>query len=176
MQALLLAIVAVVIFSTTVLNDSDAYPPRERVTLLTDTEILDVAGKKIDTIISGQQIIIATPSFTTQHSVNPNFGCGKVEVKGDELVCVKQLPRQQNVEGDKLIGEIRFTQPAVSITQIKDKDGVVVHLSWIEGILQDDHIISPTVSWIPEKSGDYSITTFFWESVNNPSACSPISN
>lgn len=83
MQALLLAIVAVVIFSTTVLNDSDAVPPRERVTLLTDTEILDVAGKKIDTITSGQQIIIATPSFTTQHPVNPNFGCGKVEVKGD---------------------------------------------------------------------------------------------
>ena len=123
--------------------------------------------------IAGNQIIIATPSFTTAFPLSVHYGCGKTIVDGDEVRCTGFLPELQHVEGDQLIGESRFEQHAVSITQISNEDNVTVHLSWIEGILATDHVMSPTVSWIPEKPGTYSITTFFWQSIENPTALAP---
>ena len=153
--------------------DSFAVPPMERVTILGDTKILDNKGNEIDLIFAGNQILIATPSFTTAFPLSVHYGCGKIIVDGDEIRCTGFLPELQHVEGDQLIGESRFEQHAVSITQILDENNITVHLSWIEGVLATDHVISPTVSWIPEKSGTYSITTFFWESINNPTALAP---
>lgn len=155
------------------LPDSFAGPPMERVMILGDTKILDNDGNEIVSIFAGNQILIATPSFTTAFPLSVHYGCGKTIVDGDEIRCTGFLPELQHVEGDQLIGESRFEQHAVSITQISDADNVTVHLSWIDGILATDHVISPTVSWIPEKPGTFSITTFFWESVNNPTALGP---
>ncbi|GEM_PF-4236763 len=155
------------------LPDSFAVPPMERVMILGDTKILDNKGNEIDLIYAGNQILIATPSFTTAFPLSVHYGCGKTIIDGDKIRCTGFLPELQHVKGDQLIGESRFEQHAVSITQISDADGITVHLSWIEGILATDHVISPTVSWIPEKPGTYSITTFFWESVNNPTALGP---
>lgn len=154
-------------------EDSFAYPPMERVTILGDTKILDINGNEIDSIFAGKQILIATPSFTAAFPLGVHYDCGKTVVDGDQVRCTGFLPELQHVEGDQLIGESRFEQHAVSITQITDANGVVVHLSWIEGILATDHVISPTVSWIPEKSGTYHVTTFFWQSIDNPTALAP---
>lgn len=152
---------------------SFAVPPMERIMILGDMKILDLVGNEIDLLSVGNQVIIVTPSFTTAVPLSVHYGCGKIIVDGDETRCTGFLPELQHVEGDQLIGESRFEQHAVSITQIQDADGITVHLSWIEGILATDHVISPTVSWIPEIPGTYSITTFFWESVNNPTALGP---
>ncbi len=157
-------------------EDSFAMPPLERVNLLSDTKILDRHGNELGSIPAGQQILIATPSFTAQSPYSINYGCGKTIVDGDELRCVEFASSQQNVEGDKLVGESRFNQHVVSITQVKDPNGVTVHLSWIDGILEGDHVLSTTVSWIPEEPGSYSITTFFWESIDNPTALAPPSS
>lgn len=145
----------------------------ERVTILGDTKILDYEGNELDSISAGNQILIATPSFTTAFPLSVHYGCGKTIVDGDELRCTGFLSELQRVEGDQLIGESRFEQHAVSITQISNEDDVTVHLSWIEGVLATDHVVSPTVSWIPEKPGTYSVTTFFWESIDNPTALGP---
>ncbi len=153
--------------------NSFAVPSMERIMILGDTKILDHNSNEIDLLSAGNQVIIATPSFTAAFPLSVHSGCGKTIVDGDEIRCTGFLPELQHVQGDQLIGESRFEQHAVRITQIQDANGVTIHLSWIEGILATDHVISPTVSWIPEKPGTYSITTFFWESVNNPTALGP---
>jgi hypothetical protein len=167
---------SVVLFCSTMMDNSFAVPPMERVSILSETKILDMNGAEIDSILVDQQIVIATPSFTTHVPLSIHYGCGKTVVEGDKIKCVGHVPNMQHVEGDRLVGESRFKQDAVSITQILNEDGVTVHLSWIEGVLATDHVISPKLSWIPEKSGTYSITTFFWESVGNPTALGPPSS
>ncbi|MCV0367566.1 MAG: hypothetical protein K5798_09950 [Nitrosopumilus sp.] len=170
---LLFLLASTILLGAFAFEGSFAVPPMERLTILSDTKILDVDGNEIDSVFAQNQIIIATPSFTTAFPLSVHYGCGKTVVDGDEIRCTGFLPELQHVEGDQLIGELRFEQHAVSITQISDEDNTVVHLSWIEGILATDHVISPTVSWIPEKPGTYSITTFFWESIGNPTALGP---
>lgn len=59
------------------------------------------------------------------------------------------------------------------LAQILDEQNKVVSLGWIDGILNPESSFSPSVSWIPEKVGQYSATMFVWESVDNPSALSP---
>ena len=165
--------VFLVLFGMTGFSYSFAMPPLERVMILSDTEIQDFDGNVIDDIVAGDQVIIATPSFTTAFPTSVHYGCGRTIVDGDEIRCTGFVPSLQHVEGDKLIGESRFEQHAVSITQISDSNNVVVHLSWMEGVLTTDHIVSPTISWVPEKPGKYFITTFFWESIGNPTALAP---
>lgn len=177
MKTRILILIAGMMFSSfAIIDNSFAVPPLERVTLLSETNILDRDGNEIDSIIPGQQIVIATPSFTTYFPPSIHYGCGRTVVDGDEIRCTGFVPTLQHVEGDKLVGESRFEQHAVSITQITNDDGVTVRLSWIEGILATDHVISPTVSWIPEESGRYTVTTFFWESIDNPTALAPPSS
>ena len=171
-----LLLMSMMFLGSTIFGDSFAVPPHERVTILSDTKILDKNGNEIDSISVDQQILIATPSFTTHFPLSIHFGCGKTIVDGDQIRCVGHTPSQQHVEGVQLIGESRFEQHAVSITQILDADGFVVHLSWVEGVLATDHVISPTVSWTPQESGVYTITTFFWESIGNPTALGPPSH
>lgn len=153
--------------------NSLAVPPMERVMILSDTNIQDLDGNEIENVVAEEQVVIATPSFTTAVPLSVHYGCGRTIVEGDEVKCTGFEPTLQHVEGDQLIGESRFEQHAASITQITDSDNVVVHLSWIEGVLVTNHVVSPTISWIPPKPGTYYITTFFWESIGNPTALGP---
>ena len=166
-------VILLILFGITTIPHSFAMPPLERVMILSSTEFQDLNGNKIDNVVAGNQVIIVTPSFTTAIPISVNYACGRTVVDGDELRCTGFAPSRQHVEGDELIGESRFEQHAVSITQISDSDNVVVHLSWMEGILTTDHIVTPTISWIPEKPGTYFVTTFFWESIGNPTALAP---
>ena len=59
------------------------------------------------------------------------------------------------------------------LIQIQDGDGVTVSLSWIAGSLPSGHQSSPSGSWTPTDVGTYTVTTFVWESINNPTALSP---
>ena len=59
------------------------------------------------------------------------------------------------------------------LIQIQDGDGVTVSLSWIAGSLPSGHQSSPSGSWTPTDAGTYTVTTFVWESINNPTALSP---
>jgi hypothetical protein len=57
--------------------------------------------------------------------------------------------------------------------QITNEMGEIVLLSWIDGILDPLQTLSPSISWIPNRSGQYMATVFVWESVENPTALSP---
>jgi len=62
------------------------------------------------------------------------------------------------------------------IVQIKDSNGIIQHLAWISGSLTPAQRFSSALSWIPQNSGNYEVTSFVWESMDNPiSLSSPTS-
>ena len=61
-----------------------------------------------------------------------------------------------------------YEQDFVFIIQIKETDGAIVSLSWIRGQLSPNQDLEVSQSWSATKSGNYSIETFVWSSLNNP--------
>ena len=66
-----------------------------------------------------------------------------------------------------------FEQGFVFLIQIKEIDGTVVSLSWIQGKLSPNQELEVSQSWTPTKSGNYSIETFVWSSLTEPLPLSP---
>ena len=52
--------------------------------------------------------------------------------------------------------------------QVQDSDGAVVALTGLSGALEAGQEIRPSVSWMPTEAGAYTVTSFVWESVDNP--------
>ena len=61
-----------------------------------------------------------------------------------------------------------FDQNFVFIFQITDDDNSIVSLSWVQGQLGSLQTLDVSQSWIPKKSGSYTIETFVWDSLNKP--------
>ena len=60
------------------------------------------------------------------------------------------------------------------IVQIKDDNGVTVSLSWVTGELPAKDTLTAAQSWIPDVGGNYTIEVFVWESIDRPTALSPV--
>ena len=59
------------------------------------------------------------------------------------------------------------------LLQIQDSNGQTVSLSWMTGDLTSNGSITPKLGWTPDEAGEYTVTTFFWEGVDDPTALSP---
>lgn len=79
----------------------------------------------------------------------------------EQLHIVSMVSNNQNYE-----------QPFVFLIQVKDQDGKVVSLSWIQGQLTSNQKLELSQSWIPTESGNYTIESFVWESLQIPTALS----
>ena len=64
-------------------------------------------------------------------------------------------------------------QPFTYLVQINNSTNSVESLSWITGTLLEGQSFSPSVSWIPDRSGKYTATIFVWQTLSNPVALSP---
>jgi len=64
------------------------------------------------------------------------------------------------------------SQKFVYLVQIKDKTGFVVLLGWFSGELNPHQKLSPSLSWLPEKSGEFTAEIFVWEGLINQGALS----
>ncbi len=62
------------------------------------------------------------------------------------------------------------SQNFVYIIQIKNKTGVVVSLGWISGQLTPDQKLSPSLSWTPKQSGEFTAEVFVWGGLINHNA------
>ncbi len=62
------------------------------------------------------------------------------------------------------------SQNFVYLVQIKDKTGFVVSLGWISGQLTPDQKLSPSLSWSPDKSGEFTAEIYVWEGLINHKA------
>ena len=66
-----------------------------------------------------------------------------------------------------------FKQKFVFLIQIKNESNSVVSISWIQGELSSNQKLDVSQSWIPKASGQYSIETFVWDSLQDPTALAP---
>jgi len=62
------------------------------------------------------------------------------------------------------------SQNFVYLVQIKNKTGFIVSLGWISGQLTPDQILSPSLSWTPNKSGEFTAEIFVWGGLINHNA------
>ena len=67
-----------------------------------------------------------------------------------------------------------FKQKFVYMFQVKNDEDIVESLSWIQGEISPLQSLDVSQSWIPKKSGIYKIETFVWNSINDPTALSPL--
>ncbi len=90
-----------------------------------------------------------------------------------ELILVPKNNDQLQIVG-AVHNNQEYEQDFVFIIQIKETDGAIVSLSWIQGQLSPNQDLEVSQSWSPTKSGNYSIETFVWSSLNDPVPLSEI--
>ncbi len=68
-----------------------------------------------------------------------------------------------------IMSDLRNTQGSTQeffyIVQIKDASRGVVSLSWFTGSLNEFQSLSASLSWIPQKSGEFTVEIFVWDSL-----------
>ncbi len=62
--------------------------------------------------------------------------------------------------------KLNYDQEFIYFLQIKNSDGSVISLSWMQGQLSPNQILDISQSWIPEKSDTYFLETYVWNSLN----------
>lgn len=81
----------------------------------------------------------------------------------DQLQIVGKVQNNQN-----------YGQPFVFIIQIKDNNGAIISLSWIQGELAPKQDFEVSQSWNPTKTGNYTVESFVWSSFSESIPLSPI--
>jgi hypothetical protein len=91
---------------------------------------------------------------------------------GNPLQSFSQNSQMQIV--GSISNEHDFKQKFVYMFQVKNDKHIVESLSWIQGEISSQQSLDVSQSWIPKKSGIYEIETFVWNSINDPTALSPL--
>ena len=124
--------------------------------------------------ISDELDIIAESSFDsnvppiqrtliTQSKITDNRGTSLEKIVTDNQIQVTS--KVQNTQS--------FDQNFVYIIQVTNEDGIIETLSWIQGKFAPNQSLELSQSWIPTKSGKYTIEAFVWNSLKNPIPISP---
>ncbi|KFM17097.1 hypothetical protein AAA799D11_00307 [Marine Group I thaumarchaeote SCGC AAA799-D11] len=56
------------------------------------------------------------------------------------------------------------------LVQVKDDKGFVVSLGWISGQLTSLQKLTPSLSWVPEREGEFFAEIYVWEGLKNQNA------
>ncbi|TRZ70147.1 MAG: hypothetical protein D4R96_01985 [Nitrosopumilaceae archaeon] len=80
----------------------------------------------------------------------------------DQIQIVGTISNQQN-----------FKQKFVYLFQVKDESNSVVSVSWIQGEISENQKLDVSQSWIPKKTGTYTIETYTWNSLIYTAPLSP---
>ncbi len=80
----------------------------------------------------------------------------------DQIQIVGTISNQQN-----------FKQKFVYLFQVKDENNSVVSVSWIQGEISENQKLNISQSWIPKKTGTYTIETYTWNSLIHTAPLSP---
>lgn len=82
-----------------------------------------------------------------------------------------KVNKQVQITSDISNGQDK-SQPFAYLVQIQNEDGVIVSLSWLTGSLDPGQVLSPSQSWTPILSGNYTAQIFVWAGIDNPDALS----
>lgn len=69
----------------------------------------------------------------------------------------------------------KYNQEFVYLFQIKNDSNSVESISWVQGQLTSDQTFDVSQSWIPNKSGEYTVETFVWHALSDPTPLSLVS-
>jgi len=94
-----------------------------------------------------------------------SFGIPKEPTINEQIQIVGMISNNQN-----------YDQIFVYIIQVKDQDGTVVSLSWIQGELTSNQSLELSQSWTPTGATNYVIETFVWNSLMDQIPLSPSSS
>ena len=86
----------------------------------------------------------------------------------DSLISQTQMQIVGTIEN-----KLNYEQEFIYFFQIKNSDNSVLSLSWIQGKLSPNQILDISQSWIPEKSDNYVLETYVWNSLNDFIPLSP---
>ena len=89
---------------------------------------------------------------------------------GNPIVSLSPNTKMQIV--GTIENQINYDQEFIYFLQIKNSDGVIVSLSWIQGKLSPNQILEVSQSWIPTNSENYTLETYVWNSLNGSSPLS----
>jgi len=113
-------------------------------------------------------------------SFTPAFALTELErvtVSDPKLENAFRVPIGNNVNVDQqfqISAEVTNNQEKSQkffyLVQIKDKTDFVVSLGWISGELNPHQKFSPSLSWIPEKLGEFTAEIYVWEGLINHKA------
>ncbi len=119
-------------------------------------------------------LLVLSISFT------PVFALTELEratISGPRLETTFGTPIGNNVNVEQqfqisanIINNQEKSQNFVYLVQIKDKTGFVVSFGWISGQLTPDQKLSPSLSWAPDKSGEFTAEIYVWEGLINHKA------
>jgi len=94
-----------------------------------------------------------------------SFGIPTEPTINEQIQIVGMISNNQN-----------YDQIFVYIIQVKDQDGTVVSLSWIQGELTSNQSLELSQSWTPTGTSNYVIETFVWNSLMDQIPLSPSSS
>jgi len=94
-----------------------------------------------------------------------SFGIPKEPTINEQIQIVGMISNNQN-----------YDQIFVYIIQVKDQDGTVVSLSWIQGEMTSNQSLELSQSWTPTGTSNYVIETFVWNSLMDQIPLSPSSS
>jgi hypothetical protein len=77
----------------------------------------------------------------------------------------------RSIVSNKIDQKINFT----AIIQIKDNNGFTSVLTSLKGMTISPHErAEPSLSWMPENAGEFSIEIFLWTELNDPTPLAPV--
>ncbi|MFQ5969696.1 MAG: hypothetical protein ACE5J2_04300 [Nitrososphaerales archaeon] len=118
----------------------------------------------VATSIFGKQIPSTQRAPASEPVLLNSFGGSVTQLfTGEQVLIQSQITNKQDKK-----------QPFAYLVQVKDSSGITVSLSWVISELPASDSLNVAQSWLPNVAGQYTVEIFVWESLQNPTALSPI--
>ena len=99
----------------------------------------------------------------TEIAVSDEFGFSARSIKVNQIILIQaEIVNLQN-----------NTQPFVYIVKVNDQDNVTYSISYNKSELAPNDRVSVANSWIPTKSGNYTISIFLWSDTDGREVLAP---
>ena len=113
---------------------------------------------------------LSTPAFALTELQRATINDPRLEnAFGVPIVDNVNVNQQVQISAD-ITNHQEKTQNFVYLVQLKDENDMVVSLGWISGQLTPEQKLSPSLSWTPNESGEFTAEIFIWEGLINHSA------
>lgn len=122
----------------------------------------------------------STMPYGLQNVGNPMSIRGIVNVSRLSLVdqqgngIGKFAPNERAWIKSDITNGLSVEQEFTYIVQIKDQNGFLVELKWINGVLEPNMSISQSISWTADEEGIYYAEIFVWGNMENPTPLTSI--